>query len=173
MAMTLWAISVGLAAAQTTSAPAAQHLDVNMYPSIGGSGGVYDLQDTGSQKTLPPASIAVPSAPPVAAYSFADVLRNTHGYVSAGVSSRGGYGVEGGVSMPVVPGKVDLDLAVGTGQIAGLPTLTPNGKHATLTYDEYSAGLHLHPADDFDAYIGVSGLRLHGNNVSPFASGFP
>jgi hypothetical protein len=89
------------------------------------------------------------------------MLANTHGYVATQVSSRGGYGVEGGVSMPIVPGKVDLDLGGGTGQIGDLRTLN-GGKHATLTYDSYYAGLHVHPTDDFDATIAISGLRLHG-----------
>jgi hypothetical protein len=126
-------LASGAAWAQT--APGPQHYDLNVYP--------------------------VSAAPP-AAYSFKDMLANTHGYVATQVSSRGGYGVEAGVSMPIVPGKVDLDLGGGEGQITGPRRLDGNGKRLTQTYDTYYAGLHLHPSDGFDAEIAISGLRLHG-----------
>ena len=149
-------LAAGSAWAQT--ATGAQHYDLNVYPVIAGSG-AFDL-DTAAKQTGPAGTLTMNSAAPPAAYSFKDMLANTHGYIGTQVSSRGGYGVEAGVSMPIVPGKVDLDLGGGEGQITGPHAI--NGKRLTQTYDTYYAGLHLHPTDGFDAEIAISGLRLHG-----------
>jgi len=160
----LWCFS---ASAQT--APAKQPYDLNVYPVIAGSG-AFDL-DTAAKQSGPAGTVTMTSAAPTAAYSFKDMLANTHGYVATQVSSRGGYGVEGGVTMPIVPGKVDLDLGGGTGQLTGPRQL--NGKRSTQTYDTYYAGLRLHPADGFDAEIAISGLRVHGPSeyaYSPFGA---
>jgi hypothetical protein len=139
---------------------AAQHYDLNVYPVLTGSG-PYDLNAAPVQSG-PAGTVTMTSAAPQAAYSFKELLANTHGYVSTGVSSRGGYGFEGGVSMPIVPGRVELELGGGTGQIGGLPSLRGDGKHSKLTYDSYYADLHVRPTDDIEARIAISGLRLHG-----------
>ena len=153
----------------TTPGTINPHYDLNMYPALSGGTGTYDLNMAKTQSG-PPGTIAMTSAAPPPAYSFKDMLANTHGYVEAGVSSRGGHEESAGVSIPLVPGKADLDLAAGTGQFAGYPT-TAHGKNGMATYDTYSAGLHLHPTDDTDAYIGFTGLRMHGPAYSPF--GYP
>jgi hypothetical protein len=152
------ALPVGSAWAQT--APAPQHYDLNVYPVIAGSG-AFDLENAPKQSG-PAGTVTMNSAAPPPAYSFKDMLANTHGYVETQVSSRGGYGVEGGVSIPIVPGKADLDLGIGTGQITEPRWLSGNGKRQTQTYDTYYAGLHLHPVDGLDAEIAISGLRVHG-----------
>jgi hypothetical protein len=159
------------AAAQTAAAGPGgqQHYDLNVYPALNG-GNPYDL-NVASTQSGPPSTVA--SAVPPPAYSFKDVLANTHGFLETGVSSRGGYNISGGVSIPILPGKAELDLAAGTGQVAGWGK-TPNGKTPLAVFDSYSAGLHIHPTDDTDAYIGVTGLRLHelGPNA-PYAFGLP
>jgi hypothetical protein len=158
-----FALLPGFAAAQPT-APAAgaqQPYDLNIYPSLTG-GSPYDLG-----APAPRGPVVASSYVPAPAYSFKDVLANTHGFLETGVDSRGGYGVSGGISMPIVPGKVDLDLAAGTGQVAGWGK-TPNGKTPLAVYDTYSAGLHFHPTEDTDAYIGVSGVRLHSLSQNPY-----
>ncbi len=156
--------------AQTVSPAGQQHYDLNMYPTMG-SGSPNDLSAS-SAPSLPPGAAST-AAPPPPAYSFKDVLANTHGFVETGVSSRGGYDVSGGVSIPILPGKAELDLAAGTGQLAGWGK-TPNGKTPIATYDSYSAGLQIHPSDDFSAYIGITGLRLHPMGPTPpYAFGLP
>ncbi len=161
---------VGPAFGQTASAPAAKPYDLNLYPTLSSQSGLYDLNAAPAQKG-PPGTIAV-TAPQAPSYSFQDVLANTHGYVSAGVSSRNGHNFEAGVSIPIVPGKAELELAASTGQadtykFSGVPGKTP-----ALTYDTYSAGLALHPTDDITAFIGVTGLRLHQSGLGgyPFGS---
>jgi hypothetical protein len=170
----VFAFAPGVAAAQPAAAPgpaAQQHYDLNVYPSVGG-GSAYDLGTPSAQIGSPGPIVASSSAPPPA-YSFKDVLANTHGFLEAGLSSRGGYGYSGGVSIPILPGKADLDLAAGTGQIAGWGK-TPNGKPPLATYDSYSAGLHFRPTDDTEAYIGITGLRLHDLGPNPgYAFGLP
>jgi len=158
-------------AAQTPPAAGQQHYDLNVYPALNG-GSPYDL-NVASTHSGPPGTIAMTSAAPPPAYSFKDVLANTDGFLQTGVSSRGGYDVSGGVSIPILPGKADLDLAAGTGQLAGWGK-TPSGKTPLATFDQFSAGLHIHPSDDIDAYIGMSGLRLHDLGPNPgYAFGLP
>ncbi len=159
------------ASASAQVAPAQEHYDLNVYPVIAGSG-AFDLE-TAPKQTGPAGTVTMNSAAPPPAYSFKDMLANTHGYVETQVNSRGGYGVEGGVSIPIVPGKADLDLGLGTGQISEPRWLSGNGKRQTQTYDSYYAGLHLHPADGLDAEIAISGLRVHGpadSAYSPFGA---
>ena len=161
LALAASALAVSAAGAQTASS----HYDLNVYPAMGG--GPFDFTSASTQGS-PPGTITATSATPKPAYSFADMLANTHGYVETSVSSRGGYGFDGGVLIPLVPGKADLELGGGTGQIAGLPSFNGSGKHETVTYDTYYAALHIHPSDDFDASIGISGLRLHGPAYLPY-----
>jgi hypothetical protein len=160
---------IALAQSAAASGPAAQqHYDLNVYPSLNSSS-PFDLTPAGT----PAGPIVASSAAPTPAYSFKDVLANTHGFLETGVSSRGGYGISGGVSIPILPGKADLDLAAGTGQIAGWGKL-PNGKTPLAVYDSYSAGLHFRPTDDTDAYISITGLRLHPLGPNPgYAYGLP
>ncbi len=160
----------GAASAQT---PASQHYDLNVYPSLASSGGLYGLNVAPAQNG-PPGTVALTSATPPQAYSFQDILRNTHGYVSAGVATHNGHEFEGGVSIPIVPGKADLDLAASTGQW-GVPSNVAGGKNAAVTYDSFSAGLHLHPTDDVEAFVGVSTVRLHAPSqaVLPFGVAGP
>jgi hypothetical protein len=153
---------VALAQPATTPAPAAQqHYDLNVYPSLSGSD-PYALGAPSAQGPIVASSYAPPPA-----YTFKDVLANSHGFIETGVSSRGGYGVSGGVSMPIVPGKADLDLSAGTGQVTGWGK-TPDGKTPRAVYDSYGAGLHFKPTDDTDAYIGISGVRLHNISQNPY-----
>jgi hypothetical protein len=155
MVASLWAGAVSAQSASSTSS-----YDLNVYPVLAGTG-AYDL-NIAPKQSGPPGTVTMTSAAPPAAYSFKDMLANTHGYVSTGVSSRGGYNVEAGVSMPIVPGKADLDFGAGTGQTGTIPGLKVNGKSPNPTYDTYYASLHIHPTDDFDATIGISGIRMKG-----------
>jgi len=166
-ALALALLWVGPAAAQTATSDPNQHYDLNVYPVLAGQSGLYDLKAATTQSG-PAGTIAMTSASPPAAYSFQDILANTHGYVEAGVSSRSGHSFSAGVTMPIVPGKADLDLAVGTEQFSPYRAVA-GGKAPIVTSDSYSAGLHLHPSDDLDAYIGFTGLRIHGSGFSPYA----
>jgi hypothetical protein len=159
----VFALAPSLAAAQPASpAPAGQqHYDLNVYPSL-----ATDSPFGPGSQAEPAGPIVASSAAPSPAYSFKDVLANTHGFLETGVSSRGGYDISGGVSIPILPGKADLDLSAGTGQLAGWGKL-PNGKTPLAVYDSYSAGLHFRPTDDTDAYIGITGLRLHPLGPNP------
>ncbi len=160
-------MSAGVAAAQT---PATNpHYDLNVYPSMGGTDSPYNLNVAPTQNG-PAGTVVMTSTSPPPAYSFQDVLANTHGYVSTGIATHGGHEFSGGVTIPLVPGRADLSVGASSGQVAGFPPVTAGGKNATLRYDSYYAGLHLHPTDDIDAFIGVSGLRLHAPN-SPYGFG--
>ena len=163
-----------LACAATTLALAqTRPTDVNIYPTLNAPGGLYDLNVAGTQNG-PPGTVALTTAAPPAKYSFEDILANTHGYVSAGVSTNSGHSFEGALSIPLVPGKVELDVAATTGQDGGFK-LANNAKTPITTYDAYSVGLALHPTDDITAYIGVSSVRLHGSGLGlyPGPIGFP
>ena len=144
------------ALAQTGARPT----DINIYPSLAAPGGLYDL-NVASTQNGPPGTLALTSVAPPHAYSFEDVLANTHGYVSAGVSTGSGHSFDGGVSIPLVPGKAELELSASTGQLPTYRFADARGKLPSATYDAYSVGLALHPADGVDAYIGVSSVRLH------------
>ena len=145
--------------------------DVNIYPSLNQQGGLYDLNVAGTQNG-PPGTVALTTAAPPPKDSFAEILANTHGYVSAGVSTNSGHAFEGGISIPLVPGKAELDIAAATGQDGGFKV--PGGRTPSTTYDAYSVGLSLHPTDDITAYVGVSSVRLHGGAFGPYGPvGFP
>ena len=134
-------------------AAATNHYDLAV-PMFGGtSNDPYNLDSKATTVAPAPGATAPPVLPE--AYSFENYLRSVHGYVSAGVATHNGHNFEGGVEMPLVPGKADLDISASTGQIGGFEM--PRGKDGVLTYDTYSAGLHLHPADNVDAYIGITG----------------
>jgi len=164
----LWAaafLCAGVGAAQ--AAPPSTAYDVNVYPQLGG-GGAYDFASATTNGS-PPGTVTMTSATPSAAYSFKDMLANTHGYVSAGVSSRNGHEFDAGVSIPLVPGRAQLDVGGGTGQFEPSWAAKVNCKTPVATYDTYYAALHLHPTDDFDATVGISGLRLHAPAFDPYA----
>ena len=161
--------TISAARAQT---PAAKPTDVNIYPSLNPQGGLYDLNVAGTQNG-PPGTVAMTTAAPAAKYSFEDVLADTHGYVSAGVSSHSGHAFEGGLSIPLVPGKAELEVAASTGQDGGYKIANFAGKTPTTTYDAYSVGLALHPTDDISAYVGVSSVRLHGSGLGLYPYGAP
>ena len=153
-----------------------QHYDLNVYPSLAPSGGIYDLSVATTQNG-PPGTVALTNAAPPQAYSFEDILRQTHGFVSAGVATHNGHEFSGGVTVPIVPGKADLELAASSGQW-GLPNNVAGGKDAVVAFDRYSAGLALHPTDDIEAFVGVSTVRVRAPSqaVLPFgvgSGGFP
>ncbi len=158
------------AAAAQAQTPAAKPTDVNIYPSLNPQGGLYDLNVAGTQNG-PPGTVALTTAAPSAKDSFAEMVANTHGYVSAGVSSHSGHSFEGGLSIPLVPGKVELEVAAASGQDGGYKFANIPGKTPTTTYDAYSVGLALHPTEDISAYIGVSSVRLHSSGLGLYPYG--
>ncbi len=112
---------------------------------------------------------SVSSSTPPMAYSFVDLSKYVHGYVSAGVATQGGHDFSGGVSLPLVLDKVDLIVSGSSGQQGGYLPAYPGGKKGVLHYDTYNVGLLLHPSDDVTAYIGISG----GSYKLPFGYGAP
>ncbi len=147
-----------LALAAGTGPAAAQHYNLSLPMFAAGSADPYDLSATTTAPAAPPAANAPPVLPDN--YTFDSFRQNIHGYVSAGVATHNGHEFSGGVEMPLVPGKVDLALGANTGQIGGFARVVPGGKPGTLTYDSYYGAVHLHPADNIDAYIGVTGGHL-------------
>ena len=150
--------------------PKSQNLDLSVNSLPSGQGGLYDLNMATTQSG-PPGTIAMTSKAPPLAYSFDQFVRNIHGYASAGVSSGGGHEFSGGLFIPLVPDRADLAVGVTSGQIGDLPPVLPGGKRQTENFNAYYADLHLHPADDVDAYIGISGLRVKSPNN--YGYGFP
>jgi hypothetical protein len=142
-------------AAPPTPPPATQHF-LYTTPYAGGTTDPFDLNVAPVQNG-PAGTVAVTTSAPPSDYSFAEFTRNIHGYVSTGVSTQGGHDFSGGVTMPLVPGKVDLSVGGSSGQIGGFQPLVPGQKTGIAHYDAYNVLLHVHPADDFDAYIGVTG----------------
>jgi hypothetical protein len=114
-------------------------------------------------QTGPSGTIEVTKTAPQPAYSFEDFKQNIHGYVETGVSSRGGYGVDGGVLLPLVPGRAELEVGVGTGQTGSLFPKVPALKHESAAITDYHATLHVHPADDLDIAITYAGQNLKLN----------
>ena len=108
----------------------------------------------------PPGTVAVTEAAPMQGYNFDEFRRSIQGYVSTGISSHGGRGVEAGVLIPLVPGKAELEVGGGAGQIGDLYSRVPRLKHAKVTTTDYYATLHLHPSDDLDISIGYEGANL-------------
>jgi hypothetical protein len=167
-AQTLGTSNPGVAVAPgAAQQPKSQNLDLNVNSLPSGQGGLYDLNMATTQSG-PPGTIAMTSKAPPLAYSFDQFLRNIHGYASAGVSSGGGHEFSGGLFIPLVPDRADLAVGVTSGQAGDLPPVVPGGKRQTANYNAYYADLHLHPADNVDAYIGISGLRLK----SPYNYGY-
>jgi hypothetical protein len=85
-----------------------------------------------------------------------------HGFLTTGISTNGGNTVQGGVIVPVVPGRVDVQVSGGTGQA---PVFAPNGsgwKTKTVKYTDYAAAVHVHATDNVDVTVGVTGLNAHG-----------
>jgi hypothetical protein len=162
-------VAVAPGAAQT---PKSQNLDLNVNSLPPNGGGFYDLNVAPTQNG-PPGTIAMTNKAPPLAYTFDDIMRNTHGYVSTGVASNGGHEFSGGLFIPLVPGTADLAVGAGTGQVGGLPPVVPGGKKQTANYDTYYADLHLHPADNVDAYIGISGLHLKSQSPYGYGYGYP
>ena len=152
----------GTAPQSTPTSTGAAHYNLGLPMFAGNSADPYNLSGTTTATAnAPPPGSTAPAALPDS-YTFDTFRQNIHGYVSAGVATHNGHEFSGGVEVPVVPGKVDLAVGADTGQVGGFAPLVPGGKRATLTYNSYYAGVHLHPADDFDAYIGVSGGHLGG-----------
>lgn len=127
------------------------------------------LQDPGSSNDLSFGPVVASSQPGIAApppspfaTSFAEFAHNIHGYISAGLATHDGHEFDGGVSMPLVPGKVDLGVSAATGQLGGFPPPVAGGKSQALHYDAYQVSLHVHPSDDWDAYIGIGGGSFRG-----------
>jgi hypothetical protein len=161
-------LCAGAASAQTPAPPAAAQHYLYTTPYAPGTGDPFDLTVAPVQNG-PAGTVAVTSSAPPSDYSFADFARNIHGYVSTGVETHGGHDFSGGVTMPLVPGKADLTVSASSGQIGGFQPLGPGQKNAIAHYDAYSATLHLHPTDDVDAYIGITG----GSYKLPFALAYP
>lgn len=87
------------------------------------------------------------------------LIAHVHGYVSGGVSSRGGAYVGAGLIMPVVPGKLDLIVSGETGQTGTLPH--PAGfQKINLREQDYAATLDYHPDPSWDLQIQVSQQQL-------------
>ncbi len=104
-----------------------------------------------------------PTAPP-AAYSFDEFKQNVHAYVQTGVSSRGGYGVDGGVLLPLVPGKAELEVGGGTGQTGTLFPKVPGLKKLSAAVTDYHATLYVHPSDDLTIAVTYAGENLKLNH---------
>jgi len=138
----------------------APHYNLGLPMFAAGANDPYNLSSsTTVTASLPAAGSPAPAALPDN-YTFDSFRQNIHGYVSAGVATRNGHEFSGGVEVPVVPGKMDLAVGTNTGQIGGFAPLVPGGKPGTITYNSYYAAVHLHPADNVDAYIGVTGGHL-------------
>jgi hypothetical protein len=170
--------SPGVAVAPGAQATGRQQIDLSVGSLPSNQGGLADL-NLATTQSGPPGTIRMTTKPPPPpSYSFADFARNIHGYVSTGVATGGGYGYSGGVEMPLVPGRADLAFGASSGQIGDLPPLYPGGKRQTQSYTSYYAGIHLHPADNVDAYISISGLQLkspypYGYGFGPFGGPLP
>ena len=160
-------IALAPGAVQATTSP---QYNLNPQPLTSGGGGLYDL-NVATAQSGPPGTIAMTTKSPPLAYSFDQFVRNIHGYVSTGVSTGGGHEFSGGLFIPLVPDRAELAVGAGAGHIGDLPPVTPGGKRQTANYNSYYADLHLHPADNVDAYIGISGLHL--KSPSPYAYGYP
>jgi len=152
-------------AAQAPTPASNSHYDLNLPVFTQGNSNAYDL--SGATTTLntapaatPPSQAALPDN-----YTFSTLAQNIHGYVQAGVATHNGHEFAGGVEMPLVPGKVDLAVGANTGQQGGFVPYAPGTKPGTLHYDSYYAAVHLHPADNFDAYIGITGGHASLSNI--------
>jgi hypothetical protein len=92
--------------------------------------------------------------------SISRALGNATGYVSTGFSTAGGAGVEGGIAVPVIPGRVTIDAGGGTGQV---PVWTASGRNhntATAHYNSYHADVTARVADGVTVSLGIAGANL-------------
>lgn len=124
-----------------------------------GTVGPAVLAPTFAPPAVPPGMVQMTPAEPTSGYSFGAALANTHGYISTGVSSYGGAGVDGGVTLPLVPGRVSLEVGGGTGQ---MPIWSPGlGRNNVVApYTEYHATLSARLTDNTEVSIGVAGANL-------------
>lgn len=153
------------AIAKSASAPIAvqgpvtsSHPTIDITPAAPADG-TFSLQ---SPVTGVPAGAQPAPAGGSVATSFDEFSRNVHGYASAGVGTHDGHGFEGGVLIPLVPGKLELEAGAGTTQQGGLPSLRRGEKASTFRGTSYYAALHAHPSDDVDVTIGFSHSDWHG-----------
>ncbi len=122
--------------------------------------GANPLSVTYPQTPPAPAGMVVMNEPPPDEYTLSPP--RIHGFLTTGISTNGGNTVQGGVIVPVVPGKVDLQVSGGTG---AAPVFVPHGngwKTKAVKYSDYSAALHVHATDDLDVTVAVTGLNAKG-----------
>jgi hypothetical protein len=131
-------------------------LSVPMFSSAPGGLNNYNIA---ASQNVPPGTVAVTQSNAPSGYSFEEFKQNVHGYVETGVSSRGGYGVNGGLIVPLVPGKAELEVSGGTGQTGNLFPKVPGMKHSSISTTAYNVGVHVHPTDDLDIYVGYTGVN--------------
>ena len=160
----LWLIPIVAVAAPAAAQPPAQPTpaaptDLSL-PMFAASAGDPAGLTVAPAQNGPAGTVAVTQDAPLQGYSFDEFRHNIQGYVSAGVSSHGGRGVEGGVLIPLVPGKAELEVGAGTGRIGDLYPGVPRLKHATVGITDYHATLHVHPSDDLDISISYAGANL-------------
>ncbi len=156
--LTVVAGLLGGAAAPAASAPAASAPTDLSVPIFSSQGGLDNLNVAAAQNG-PPGTVAVTQSAAPAGYSFEEFKQNVHGYVETGVTSRGGYGVNGGLLIPLVPGKAELEVSGGTGQTGNVFPKVQGLKHTSITTTAYNVGLHVHPTDDLDIYVGYTGIN--------------
>jgi hypothetical protein len=166
-------LGAGAARAQTPAPtpPAAQHY-LYTTPYAPGTGDPFDLNVAPVQNG-PAGTVAVTTSAPPSDYSFAEFTRNIHGYVSTGIETHGGHDFSGGVVVPLVPGKVDLSVSGSSGQVGGFQPLVAGQKNGIAHYDAYNVLLHVHPTDNFDAYVGITGGSYKLPYSYPFAYPVP
>ena len=137
---------------------ASSHPTIDITPATPADGS-FSLQSpvTG----VPAGAQPMPAAGSVAT-SFDEFSRNVHGYASAGVGTHDGHEFSGGVLIPLVPGKLELEAGGGTAQQGGLAPFRSGSKANTIRGTSYYAALHAHPSDDVDITVGFSHTDLHG-----------
>ncbi len=145
----------GALAAPAPSAPT----DMSLPMFAANAGDPYSLAVAPVQNG-PAGTVTMTQTVPAPAYSFADFKQNLHAYVETGVSSRGGYGVDGGVLIPLVPGKAELEVGGGTGQTGTLFPKVPGLKKLNASVTDYHATLYVHPTDDLSIAITYAGANL-------------
>ena len=112
-------------------------------------------QSAAPAPSVPPGDISLVPPPAFSAQAVENYAKNVHGYVSAGVSSRGGDELSAGVDLPLLPeGKADLALSGRTGQTGSFPHRS--GTKSNAPYKGYDVTLHVHPTDNLDAFVSFS-----------------
>ncbi len=127
-------------------------------PAMAGTTPLSNVYDFGNA----PFSTTPTDAPPLSTSTStaqtsltSPLVAHMHGYVTGGVSSRGGAYVGAGLIMPVIPGKLDLIVSAETGQTGTLPH--PAGfKKINLREQDYSATLDYHPDPSWDLQLQIS-----------------